>query len=103
MKNDNNQSINYSSGNQYFASLPIDELLPFLGSKANEFYEFCLRYRLLDRWKRAYLCYYGMSMTGSDTTKLNQSGMNGEEFVLKTNDSRSLIQNLLTMTTSQRP
>lgn len=92
-----------SSGQTYFAALPIDQLLPQLTSKAEEYYAFALKYRFLDKWKRSYLAYYGMSQAGTDTSKLNQAGTNGEEYILKVNDYRSLLQSLLTMTTSQRP
>jgi hypothetical protein len=92
-----------SSETQYFATLPIDELIPALNSKVSEFYDFVLKYRFLDRWRRTYLAYYGQSQSGSSTDRLNQTGMNGEEWVLKCNDYRSLLQNLLTMTTSNRP
>ena len=103
MDNSASQQINYSSAQTYFAALPIDELLPHLNSKISDYYEFCLRYKFLDKWKRTYLAYYGMSQSGTDTSKLGQGGSNGEEYILKVNDFRSLIQSLLTMTTSQRP
>lgn len=97
------QSINHESGYQYFATLPLQELLPHLRSKIDDYYAFVLKYRFLDKWKRSYLTYYGMSQSGTDTSKLNQAGTNGEEYILKVNDYRSLIQSLLMMTTSQRP
>lgn len=87
----------------YFACKPTVDLLPYLTSKCQEYYDFTLKYRFLDKWKRAYLAYYGMGQSGTDTTKLNQAGTNGEEYILKVNDFRSLLSSLLTMTTSQRP
>lgn len=100
---DSELQISHSSGDVYFAALPPEELLPHLTSKITEYYDFCLRYKFLDKWKRSYLAYFGMSQVGADTSKLNQAGINGEEYILKVNDYRSLLQNLLTMTTSQRP
>lgn len=97
------KTIQHSSGLQYFATLPIDELLPHLISKIDDYYAFALKYRFLDKWKRSYLAYYGMAQSGTDSSKLNQAGTNGEEYILKVNDYRSLLQSLLTMTTSQRP
>lgn len=94
---------NPGAGPAYFASLPTDELLPHLMSKINDYYTFAFKYRFLDKWKRSYLAYYGMSQSGTDSSRLNQAGTNGEEYILKVNDYRSLLQNLLTMTTSQRP
>lgn len=96
-------SINPGQGPQYFAALPTDEILPYLLYKIDDYYAFALKYRFLDKWKRSYLAYYGMSQSGTDTSKLSQAGTNGEEYILKVNDYRSLLQNLLTMTTSQRP
>lgn len=90
------------SENVYFANLPVEQLLPVLDGKIKDYYDFAQRYRFTDRWKRTYLAYYGSSMTGTDTSKLNQAGTNGEEYILKVNDFRSLLQSLLTMTTSQR-
>lgn len=87
----------------YFATLPLDELITVLNSKSQEYYDFIMRYKFLDKWKRSYLAYYGLSQSGADTSRLNQAGSNGEEYVLKVNDFRSLIQGLLTMTTAQRP
>lgn len=97
------KNINHNSNGQYFATLPIDELLPYLISKIDDYYAFALKYRFLDKWKRSYLAYYGMSQSGTDTSRLNQAGTNGEEYILKVNDYRSLLQSLLVMTTSQRP
>lgn len=91
------------STNVYFATLGVPELLPYLNQKIADYYDFVLKYRFLDKWKRAYLAYYGMSQSGTDSSKLNQAGTNGEEYILKINDFRSLLQSLLTMTTSQRP
>ena len=92
-----------NSSDVYFAALPINDLMPFLQSKITDYYDFVLKYRFLDKWKRTYLGYYGMSQSGTDSSKLNQAGVNGEEYILKVNDLRSLLQNLLTMTCSQRP
>jgi hypothetical protein len=99
----NASQVVHPSSKQYFASLPTDELLPHLLSKIEDYYAFALKYRFLDKWKRSYMAYYGMSQSGTDTSKLSQAGTNGEEYILKVNDYRSLLQNLLTMTTSQRP
>lgn len=91
------------SENQYFAAMPSQDLAVYLNSKVQDYYDFVLKYNFLDKWKRAYLAYYGMGRSGTDTSRLNQAGMNGEEYILKVNDFRSLLLGLLTMTTSQRP
>lgn len=92
-----------SSSDQYWATLPSDELPTYLCGKTNSFYDYCFRYGILDRWKRAYLAYYGLSESGTDTTRLNQAGTNGELYVLKVNHFRSLLQNLLVLITQQPP
>ncbi len=91
------------SENVYFATLPVDDLITYLNSKVQDYYDFTLKYRFLDKWKRTYLAYYGMSQSGTDSSKLNQAGTNGEEYILKVNDFRSLVLGLLTMITNQRP
>lgn len=91
------------SENKYFAALPVQDLINYCNSKTGDYYDFALKYRFLDKWKRTYLAYYGMSQSGTDSSKLNQAGTNGEEYILKVNDFRSLILGLLTMTTNQRP
>lgn len=91
------------SSDTYWGAAPPEELTRYLTRKVNDFYSFCTRYSFLDKWKRAYLAYYGISEAGMDSSKLNQAGVNGEEYVIKINHFRSLLQNLLTLTTSQRP
>lgn len=103
MNNSPDLAIKHESSGIYFAALPIEDLLPYLNSKITDFYDFTLKYKFLDKWKRSYLAYYGMSQSGTDTTKLNQAGVNGEEYILKVNDFRYLLQGLLTMTTTHRP
>ena len=87
---------------EYWANLPSDELPAELSKKVNNYYDYCSRYGILDRWKRAYTAYYGMSDSGSDTTHLGQA-QNGELYILKVNHFRSLLQNLLVLITQQPP
>jgi hypothetical protein len=93
----------FRSEDQYFAARPVLDLITYCNSKSTDYYDFVLKYRFLDKWKRTYLAYYGMSQSGTDSSKLNQAGVNGEEYILKVNDFRSLLLGLLTMTTNQRP
>ena len=97
------EETNNTSANTYFAALPPDELTRKLTEKIQDYYEFATRYGFLDLWRRGYMAYYGKSGTGTDTSRLSQAGTNGETFVLKVNNFRSLLNNLLTLTTSQRP
>lgn len=92
------------SQEQYWAALPPKELITKLTKKVEDYYQFVERYGILDKWRRAYLAYYGIAESGAtDSSRLNQVGSNGEHYALKVNHFRSLLQNLLTLTTSQRP
>lgn len=88
---------------QYWATLSSDELPAKLLGKIHSYYDYCSRYGFLDRWKRSYLAYYGLSESGTDTTRLSQAGANGENYILKVNHFRSLLQNLLVLITQQPP
>lgn len=101
--NTSTTDVRADSTDAYFAAQPAEDLAVYLNSKIQDYYDFILKYRFLDKWKRTYLAYYGMSQSGTDSSKLNQAGTNGEEYILKVNDFRSLLLGLLTMTTSQRP
>lgn len=91
------------STDQYWAALPPNDLTMKLTRKVSDYYDFCMRFGFLSRWQRSYLAYYGYSESGTDSSRLNQAGSNGELYVLKVNHFRSLLSNLLTLTTSQRP
>lgn len=91
------------ASDQYWATLDSDDLPKALMKKVDGYYEYCMRYGMLDRWKRSYMAYYGMSESGTDTTRLNQAGTNGEMYILKVNHFRSLLQNLLVLITQQPP
>lgn len=88
---------------QYWANVPSDDLPRELSRKLNQYYDYCFRYGALDKWKRCYLSYFGISESGTDTSRLNQAGTNGELYVLKVNHFRSLLQNLLVLITQQPP
>lgn len=87
----------------YWAAEAPKELTRHLLTKIQEYYDFILRYMILDRWRRSYLAYYGMAECGIDGSKMQQAGNNGELYIVKCNHFRSLLTNLLTLTTSQRP
>ena len=87
----------------YWADLPPDELAGKCNSKVQDYYDFIFKFGILDRWRRSYLAYYGFSESGADTSRLNQVGVNGEQYVLKINHFRSILQNILVLTTSQPP
>ncbi len=88
---------------QYWAAAKPSDLTSYLTKKISDYYEFVTKYQFMDRWQRAYLAYYGMAESGLDSSRLNQAGENGEQYIIKVNHFRALLQNLLTLTTSQRP
>lgn len=92
-----------STRDTYWASAAPSDLTKNLLTKIQEYYDFINRYNILDKWRRSYLAYYGMSDSGVDSSKMQQAGTNGELYIVKCNHFRSLLQNLLTLTTSQRP
>lgn len=92
-----------STNNTYWATELPDDLAIKCTEKVDEYRDFTLRNGVLDRWKRAYLAYYGLSESGSNTSRLNQAGTNGEQFVLKVNHFRSILQSLLVLITQSPP
>ena len=92
-----------ANSDQYWASLDSDSLPKELMRKIDGYYDYCNRFGVMDRWRRSYMAYYGMSESGTDTTRLNQTGTNGEHYVLRVNHFRSLLQNLLVLITQQPP
>lgn len=92
-----------SNNSTYFAANPPDDLAKKLVSKVDEYFNFCNRYGILDRWRRAYNAYYGQSESGTDTSRLNQAGTNGEQYILKVNHFRSILQSLLVLITQNPP
>lgn len=87
----------------YWGSEAPEDLVRSCLTKISDYYEFIRKYGMLDRYRRSYLAYYGLSDTNIDGSQMQQAGNNGELYIVKCNHFRSLIQNLLTLTTSQRP
>lgn len=92
-----------NSSDTYWAAAEPGQLSETLNNKVYKYYMFCTRFNFCDRWRRAYLSYYGMAESGANTTQINQGGVNGDQFIMRVNHMRSLLNNLLTLTTSQRP
>lgn len=93
----------YNPASEYWANAPKDTVTGFLFGKIEEYHRFTAQYGILTRWQNSYSTYYGLADSGASTSDLSQVGENGEQFVLKVNNFRSLLQSLLTMVTSQRP
>lgn len=90
---------------EYFASLPKDEIGDELVERTERWYEFMLDSVIFDRMRRSYRAYYGLAKTGDVhlSSQPVNDGIQGELTLVKVNQYRSLIQNVLVMTTSSRP
>lgn len=96
----NNNNINPVRSDIYFANLEADELPAALNNKIYDYQRFCYQRGLLSLWKRCYWQYYRALETLGITGRV---GENQEYYTLTINDFRSIIKNVLTLVTSQRP
>lgn len=78
----------------YFATVSPDDLGSELNTKISQYYDFVNRFQILDRWRRSYQTYFGLSNSGADTSRISQAGSEGENYILKVNHFRSILQNL---------
>lgn len=93
-----------STNETYWAAAPVSDLTMACGKKIQSYYKFCTKFGFTDLWRRSYISYYGQSENGaSSSSRLGQVGTNGEYYTNRVNHFRSLLQNLLTLTTAQRP
>ena len=94
----------YSSLNQYFASLPGPELASVLEEKAFQWTNGSESTGWLEKLRRSYSCYHGAyynEVGGSHS--ISFTGQQGELLNLPINHYRNLIQHMLNITTSNRP
>lgn len=100
--NDTNAS---SNRDEYFATLPKDEIVAELDKKVDLWYENIGLSGIFRKMKKSYAAYYGYNSTGAGHTssEVIKSGEQGELSLIKANHFRNLLQHLLVMTTSSRP
>lgn len=104
---DLNTSSSTSSSNrdEYFATLPQEEIVPELDKKVDLWYENISLSGIFRKMKKSYAAYYGYNSTGAghSSSEIIKSGEQGELSLIKANHFRNLLQHLLVMTTSSRP
>lgn len=88
---------------EYFATLPADRLAQEMQSKIRLWREYCNGRGFVNLWKKKLNNYYGMSEGGNSSQAVTAGGSEGELSLIKINDLHNLVQNQLTMVTSQRP
>jgi hypothetical protein len=88
------------NNNDYFATLPRDEIASHLTKRADNYYQYLRTSQLFNLWQRSYIGYYRASSHGGDIAEL---GDNGEFSGMFVNHQRSILSNLTNLTISQRP
>ena len=91
--------------NQYFATLPKEDIGSELMKKSENWYENITMTGIFRKMKKSYAAYYGYNSQGAGHTasEVVQGGEQGELKLLKVNHLRNLLQHMLVMTTSTRP
>lgn len=85
---------------QYFATLPTDEIGPELKSRIEAYYLFVTSFGIYDMWSNSYQQYFSSQLSAGSIV---QSGEQGEYSLLKINHYRNIMRNILVMTTAQPP
>jgi hypothetical protein len=86
--------------NKYFASKPSDELAGEVLDRVQAYNEYLLTTGKLNLWAKVYDTYYRGGITLGE---MGNSGEHGEFTTLDVNHFKSLLNNIHTMTTNQRP
>lgn len=89
-----------STPEQYFATLPADELGPELKSRIEEFTLYVKSFGIYDMWANSYQQYFCSSLSAGS---IIATGEEGEYSLLKVNHYRNILQNILVLTTQQQP
>lgn len=84
---------------QYFATLPTDELVPILKNKFDEYGKYLEATGRLTLWRRVYFQYY---KADHDLGALLRAGMNGEYVSMPLNQFKNLVDHLHNLITSQK-
>lgn len=94
------QKISRYNGDEYWATLPSDELIPVLSEKVDDYRRYVRTSGLLQLWQRSYFMYYRSLNRGGALVK---TGELGEFKTINVNHYRNLLQHILIMATSSRP
>lgn len=88
---------------QYWASLPADQLASAMMVKITEWRNFAKSKGFTGLWMNKLSNYYGISANGNSSQQIIQGGSEGELSLIKVNDLHQLLQAQLVLVTSQRP
>ncbi len=85
---------------EYFATLKIEDLLPELVKKTDNYYKYLQESGRMSIWRRSYECYYRNMFRGG---KMNRAGNEGEYTTINVNHARNVLLHIKNMTTKQIP
>jgi hypothetical protein len=88
------------NSNQYFATLPTDQIAEEILNKVDSYNEYILASGKVQLWAKSYEMFF---RGGRKLGELAQAGEHSEYMLLDVNHYKSLLTNLHTMTTNQRP
>lgn len=94
-----------SSSDQYWATLPDDQIANEVESRVEEYHRSVDMNGRAELWRRAYQLYYGMDAEFGlmNSASITYGGVQGELALLHVNLFRSLIEHLLVLVTGERP
>lgn len=93
------EPVKQSNPDQYFATLPTDQLIPILKDKFDGYSEYVMACGRLSLWRRVYFQYYKADY---DLGALLRAGMNGEYVSMPLNQFKNLVDHLHNLITSQK-
>lgn len=85
---------------QYFATLPTEELGGELNNRVSDYYQKLQINRHLSKIRKSYQLYYGLGR--DDSSMIHALGEQGEILGLKLNHHRSILNHILVLTTQNR-
>lgn len=88
---------------QHWAALPIEDLLPVLMGKMEDYYDSLAADGQVRKWKTMYNMYYAKSDGGEDTYEIRFIGDNDEGIKVTAGHMRNILQHIYNSATSQDP
>lgn len=88
------------SNETYWASLPVEELLPELNTRIDSFYKWVMASGRRSLWSWCFTQFNAALLNGPD---INYSGAQGEFHMMSVNQLRNVVQHMLNLTLSSRP
>lgn len=87
----------------YFATKPINELLPILVDKIEKYHRYKDRIGDTKKWRRGYDLYYGYHVEDGDNGEFSAVGEDSELTAYGINHYRNLVKHVLALTCSEKP